>query len=292
AIPEGYHACDNPKSLCPRCSLFGMTGSGSGDEHGGYKGRFKASTLIGQINLHTDKETVQIPIDTTDKKEKVVIIKHLDGKNNLICKQYLLPIQGQPKPNKRDVSGYFDKNTGHIKGAKYYRHAKCDINELVNETNAMKKMPGSDLEYTHKLRNFAQVLTARETFTGTVGAENCTLDEISALITILDSHIAKYGFKIGIGKSFGMGSMMSVIKKIWIRGKDYEWKCYESLEVFLQAHQEIKTNIENFKKVIETIQMLESQDDKFTTPNVKLQYPMPVQEVGGRNKYYWQIVNG
>ncbi len=282
AIPEGYTHCESPDELCPRCSMFGMTGAGTGEEHGGYKGRFKSCTLIGKTLLKLEEEMIKIPLDAQGNSQQVKVVKLVDGKGNTIGRQYLLPIQGQPKPNKRDVDGYFNKTTGQIKGAKYYNHTECNIDALIRETDKMTKMPESDLEYTHKLRNFAHVLTAKETFSGVVGAENCSVEEISALILLLESKLIGYAYKIGMGKSLGLGTMISKIKRVWIRpcSSDYTWKSYDSYDSFLASQQTVSQALERLKRSVQIANTIQFIQDDPKLPTVKLTYPPP--------KNYWK----
>ncbi len=277
AILEGFSLCNNSDNLCPRCSMFGMTVHG--EEHGGYTGKFKASTLIGKTIIKEIKAKTTIPVEgRTQTIETSVLV---DPQGKAIVKQYLLPIQGQPKPNKRDVDGYFEKSSGLIKGAKYYHHTKCNIEKLVSETDQKTNLPDTDLPYTHELRSFAQVLTEKETFSGVVGAENCSIDEICALILILQSTLSNNAFKIGTGKALGLGTMISRIKRVWIRSKEaYDWKAYSSLSEFLKEHQNIATELEKMKKSTIIANTIRFENGVPRLSEQKLTYPVP--------KNYWK----
>lgn len=237
-VPEENSECKDINCLCPRCSMFGMTDkTGSEDREAiGFKGRFKSATLLSDKELKEDVEYATIPVlrnrSVIDEK---ITIKKWTYNGEEISRQYLLPIQQTPKPNKRDIDGYFDSDSGEIKGAKYYLHAHLDLGELIKATDNKKGITNDGkTEYAHNLRNFAQVCKEGITFRGTVGAENCSIDEISALILLLHTPLSSYGFKIGLGKAFGMGSIKSEIKKVWIRDKSYEWKSYNNIEELLE----------------------------------------------------------
>lgn len=302
AVPESNRACSDPTSLCPRCRLFGMIKreplpfesqseqpySEAPDDStttSGLKGRFKASTLIGDKILTERKFKLKIPIPSIGFKEVEAVAYYEaeeDTDEEPVCKQYLLPILGEPKPNKRDVDGYYDKITGKIKGAKYYLHALCDLDEIIEETDR-KSYVGKGMPYAHDLRNFAVVCRPDESFKGVVAVENATIDEISALILILHTPIAGSGFKVGLGKPLGMGSISSKIEKIWIRDRDYKWKTYD-LESFLKEKKEIQERVKNLSKTCELVNALLEEEDKFTVPNQKLIYPDP-------GPYYWKTLN-
>ncbi|KJR40058.1 hypothetical protein MCHI_004042 [Candidatus Magnetoovum chiemensis] len=290
-VPDGHEECDDLKNLCPRCRMFGMSGktedndsdgNSNNDEDNnaiGFKGRFKSSTLINPIELKEDKCTKTFDFIIEDNG-KVTLKKWIDKANptNEIAQQVLLPIQAEPKPNKRDKDGYYDKTTGQMKGAKFYKHATPNpdsafaVNiDKVDDNNSVNK------DYAHHLRNYAQVCKDGLVFTGTVGAENCSLDEIAALLLLLHSKLADHGFKIGLGKAFGMGSISSSIKRIWIKNKSrYEWTKVEidkpddigNLKTTLEKHIEgITKELCNFakaKKMLNSTQYIE---------NTKLEYP-------------------
>lgn len=288
-VPEGQEACDKLDKLCPRCNMFGMTVKGKNeDSPQGFRGRFKAVTLVSNKRLKlTPGEKCSVPVfkDGNFVTESVDITAYVDEKNKTVCRQYLLPIQGQPKPNKRDIHAYYNNKTGKIEGAKYYLHAMLDIEKLESETNGKQDLND---RYSHQLRNFSEVVLPEEQFSGTVGAENCTSDEIAALLILLHSPIAKHGFKIGLGKAFGMGSVESRINKVWIRKKGtYEkWVHIEGLTELdnnelpekLKEHNnviDIVKKVDDLKKVINCMAGMEDR---------KLAYPPP----GGR---YWTDFN-
>lgn len=225
-VPENNKLCEDSTNLCPRCRMFGMTDTSDKEDNPlGLKGRFKSSALINQTLIKEDSYSHIYPF--SENNRPVPLKRWIDQNNNEIAKQVLLPIMGSPKPNKRDVNGYFDQKSGEIKGAKYYLHGKLNSPENIDGVDNKplpKKDVKNDSEYSHSLRNYAQVCKSEVEFTGTVGAENCTLDEIAAFIVLLDSSIAGNGFKIGLGKAYGLGSIESKINKVWIRKKeDYTW---------------------------------------------------------------------
>jgi hypothetical protein len=81
------------------------------------------------------------------------------------------------------------------------------------------------MPYNHDLRGYGVVCRDKLTFAGTVGVENASTEEVAALVMLLHQQLADQGFKIGLGKSVGLGSMASSIKKIWVRGNNsYQWE--------------------------------------------------------------------
>ena len=291
-VPEESSECvDLTNKLCPRCRMFGMTDKKNKDlESIGFKGRFKSSALINDLIIEKSekKETISIRETIKDEnKNKEIITRNLilnewveKDTNNPIATQELLPISGPPKPNRRDVDGYFNKTTGEIKGAKYYLHGTLNSARNIHEVD-------KDENYTHRLRNYAQVARPHLRFTGTVGAENCNLEEIATFIILLHSDFSHHGFKIGLGKAFGMGSVKSYINRIWIRRKDdYEnWHLVKnedlseedllkslenSLNGITATYQGLKETVNNTIDIINKLDGMENRVLKY--PDAGLNY--------------------
>jgi len=291
-VPEESSECvDLTGELCPRCRMFGMTDKKNKDlESIGFKGRFKSSALINDLIIEKSekKETISIRETIKDEnKNKEIITRNLilnewveKDTNNPIATQELLPISGPPKPNRRDVDGYFNKTTGEIKGAKYYLHGTLNSARNIHEVD-------KDENYTHRLRNYAQVARPHLRFTGTVGAENCNLEEIATFIILLHSDFSHHGFKIGLGKAFGMGSVKSYINRIWIRRKDdYEnWHLVKnedlseedllkslenSLNGITATYQGLKETVNNTIDIINKLDGMENRVLKY--PDAGLNY--------------------
>jgi len=291
-IPPVNETCNNTDALCPRCSLFGMTAEES-DDAVGFRGRFRASTLVSGLRLQRKKVKVSVPFKVNNHLEtrQVDAVRLVDDSGNERGGQFLLPIQGPPKPNKRDVDGYYDRKTGYLNGAKTYRHTKMnrdDFAGLIKQEDRKKdiQVGKSTTSYSHNLRNWAEVLYEGVTFSGTVGVENCTVDEIAALLMILDTHLSGHGFKTGLGKAIGLGSVTSRIKKIWLRRpSDYRWVAYEiddNLENSLDRPElsDLREALFRLKKADSVLENLNMLDDAAE----RLNYPAP-----GRN--YWRQFN-
>lgn len=230
AIPSGNTTCTDINILCPRCSLFGLAdkSEGGSKEAVGYAGRFRASTLVAGFTVTEQRNSIK---DSIPAKENLspqpVLFSSWHKGDEMVARQYALPIMGAPKPSKRDLNGYFDKDTGAIKGAKRYHHAELDfakkLPDLITHTNQTKKVEG-DMDYGHQMRPVAVVLKENVAFQGTIGGENCSLEEVAALLMLLDKRLAGHAFKLGLGKSIGMGSVSSRINKMWVRMNDsYTW---------------------------------------------------------------------
>ncbi|WP_028575717.1 hypothetical protein [Desulfonatronovibrio hydrogenovorans] len=226
AVPDSQKLCRNVESLCPRCSLFGMNDETESDRSGkdravGLKGRFKAAALISNQKVFLSDKPMYI-----NQPVKAKLNKWIEEHGNEVASQALLPILGPPKPNKRDKDGYFSKESGKIKGAKIYKHFNLsgyDENTFRASNHRMEK-----LDYSNKLRNYAQVCNPGLIFSGVLGVENCSVKEAAALMILLEHSIAKHGFKLGLGKALGMGSATSRIKAVWIRKPDdYTWQKIE-----------------------------------------------------------------
>lgn len=225
AVSEDQRECkDLGAPLCPRCRMFGMTDkTDSEKDQVGYRGRFKSATLVSRVKIKEEREFTKGY--TFLPQQRITLRKWLDEEGATIARQDLLPIQGPPKPNKRDVDGYFDKTTGEIKGAKIYIHSMLKDAENINNVNNKNKE-----DYSHELRNFAQVVKEGTGFVGVVGAENATIEEISALLILLNTDFSNHGFKLGLGKAFGLGSIHSTVNRVWIRKKD-DYDVWQKIEI-------------------------------------------------------------
>lgn len=231
AVPEGQRECGDLNHLCPRCAMFGITVDDS-KEAVGLRGRFKAATLTGP------KVEAEERFSQKANGVAIELTRWRDSNGTEIASQFLLPIQGQAKASKRN-GGYYN-DLGLIQGAKQYLHAELDyvgLTDSIERVNNCKNLGDyygqaldarqsslRGIDYSHPQRNYAMVCRDRLTFSGTLGAENCTVEEIAALLMVLDHSIAQHGFKIGLDKAIGLGSMTSTINKVWLRkSADAPW---------------------------------------------------------------------
>lgn len=251
-------------------------------EAGGMKGRFKASALVNSIMLEKRNKMTQIPVEDqeqqTVKYQAVKISEWHDvHTGDVIATQVLLSILGAPKPNKRDVNGYYNKDNGMIKGAKTYLHGNWTLNRFTNFIS--KKINAKGEDYSHKLRNYSVVCREGLKFKGTLGAENCSVEEIAALMLVLDRRVSNHGFKIGMGKSLGLGSMISEIRKIWFRSSNnMEWKSVEVSDNndIPELSSELPEAIRKaFNELKETRHLLQKLNDINESAHSSLEYPPP-----------------
>jgi hypothetical protein len=203
--------------------MFGITEEGAGDDREaiGLRGRFKASALVCRDKrLATMRSApAAYPFDPTFQP---LLHEWFDDDNTFIAKQVLLPVLGQPKASKRDVDGYYDPASGMIKGAKVYRHG---LRGPVANINDVDSRTDKESRASHKLRPFVQICKPGLVFFGTLGAENCDAKELAALLLLLDYGMINHGFKLGLGRSFGLGSVTSSVIRIWIRSASApQWK--------------------------------------------------------------------
>ena len=226
-VPEGNKPCTDPQNLCPRCALFGIAGKDEGKdtEAVGYAGRFKASTLIADIKLTETKVQGSIPAKESHPI-KVQFSVWKDGER-VVIRQLALPVMGPPKPSKRDMNGYFEETTGEIKGAKRYLHADMDFDKtldaLIRETDR-KRDTEEGMPYAHQMRPVSALCREGVAFSGTIGAENCSNQEIAGLLAILDKRSAGHAFKLGLGKNIGLGSVSPRIDNLWVRRPGEKWQ--------------------------------------------------------------------
>ncbi|MBV5341464.1 MAG: hypothetical protein J0665_18235 [Deltaproteobacteria bacterium] len=251
-IPSGNTTCTDINTLCPRCSLFGLADKSEGGNKDavGYAGRFRGSTLIAGFTVTEKPKSIKdsIPAKEVRHPQSVLFSSWHNG-DEVVARQYALPIMGTPKPSKRDVNGYFDEGTGAIKGAKRYHHTELDfakkLPDLISRTNQPQKVEG-DMDYGHQMRPVAVVFKEGVEFKGTIGGENCSHEEVAALLMVLNKQSAGHAFKIGLGKSLGMGSVSSRISKMWIRKSDsYKW-----VPISIPDESDHKTLVETLKPII------------------------------------------
>jgi hypothetical protein len=257
AVPESSKKCRSMnEAICPRCAMFGFTGDDKTIEadDSKFKGRFKSATLISdkcvELDSSIEKEVrFEGDINNPAISFKVLLSQWKSSNGKRVAYQTLLPIQATPKPNKRDVNGYYDRNTGEIHGVKMYKHSRLETAENIWNVNT--KNTG---EYKHSLRAYAQVCESGLTFSGTIGAENCTDEEVAALVVLLHTDIGHHAFKLGAGKAFGMGTVVSSIKKIWLRSR-------ENYDVWEKIDFDPKSNIlgEHIKGIDQHIDVMKNK---------------------------------
>jgi hypothetical protein len=291
AVPPDHRPCGRVDMLCPRCRMFGMVETEKAKDRRavGFKGRFKSSTLRDGEAL---AEIEPKPYAPPEANASVELRQWGDPSGTAAAYQALLPISGPPKPNKRDDGGgYFDDRTGEIRGAKIYRHAGLKSAEDIQQVDS-----NPEKDYTHRLRNYAMVCKPGRKFAGTVGAENCDPREAAALTLLLSSEMSGHGFKIGMGKAFGMGSVKSRIRSVWVRKvNDYDkWEKIEGVGdmaekdfirrldgAIIGVGKEIGAlrAIDDFKQRMNPFDQMES---------TKLGYPKP-QAKRNQGRKYWDI---
>lgn len=261
ALPSGNVTCTDPRNLCPRCALFGLAdkSEGNGKEAVGYAGRFRAATLVADLSLTEGKQDDAIPAKETLRPQAVKMTTWSSGDREII-KQFALPIMGPPKPSKRDVNGYFDEKTGAVKGAKRYHHADINFDkslpDLIKNTDHITTTD-EGMPYAHQMRPVAAVCREGITFSGTVGAENCSAEEIAALLALLDRRAADHAFKLGLGKNIGLGSVSSRISRVWVRRPGGGWQQAEvpdnessRKELFAALKELLPDAVEALKQII------------------------------------------
>jgi hypothetical protein len=292
AVPPDHRPCSRLDMLCPRCRMFGMVETEKARDRRavGMRGRFKSSTLCDAEAL---TESTPKPYSPPEAQGNVQLRQWATPSGATAAYQALLPISGPPKPNKRDDGGgYFDDRTGEIRGAKVYRHAGLTSAENIQQVDSN---PPAD--YTHRLRNYAMVCERGRRFVGTVGAENCDPREVAAFLLLMDSGLSGHGFKIGLGKAFGMGSVKSRIRSVWVRksGEYDRWEKIENIEKMAK-----KDFIERLDKVIigvsKEVDALRAIDDfnrrmnRFDgMENTKLGYPKPQKNENPGQRKYWDF---
>ena len=267
-IPAGNKTCTDLNQLCPRCNLFGLADKNGNDykKAVGYAGRFRAATLISRQSLKEKTIAGSIPSKETLSMQKVEFSAWHNAEGRELIRQCALPIIGSQKPSKRDLNGYFVEATGEVKGAKRYHHAELDyersLPDLINHTDRKSKTE-EGLDYGHQMRPIAPVMREGIDFFGTLCGENCSVNEIAALLFLLDYRTADHAFKLGLGKSAGLGSVSSQITMLWMRDPaSYSWKSVEvptsegRKDLFDAIRGLLPEAVEDLKKLINTAETL------------------------------------
>jgi hypothetical protein len=288
-IPSIHICCKDMNILCPRCQMFGMT-----DQSGnvnldavGYCGRFKSAALLSDILLDTEESFIQrIPVESETGE-----CNYLDatmtqwGCNGVVkCRQYLMRIASSPKPEKLDVDGYFNHRKKILKGVKNYLHGTKGAGSLEDWSKSIEEIDSSrdkngKFTISHKMRNYAVVCEKGVSFQGTVGGENCSQDEIAALLMLLEHTVAGHGFKIGLGKAWGLGSMVSSVKTVWVRQSgDYSWTSFSCRDMdCIQLVQEVDRLMPGVGSAIETFKNISDLTQKINPyighEKKRLKYP-------------------
>jgi RNA recognition motif-containing protein len=269
-IPSGASLCTDMEVLCPRCSMFGMTDATKRKNLPavGFRGRFLSAALVCETRLQERPSKTGVPVEQEGRVvETQVSVTQWETEDGKIAgRQVLMPLQGPPKPSKRDVDGYYDLKSGLIKGSKSYHHARGETADLealgrtIAKIDSQREMDKGKSKYTHRLRNYAHVLESGLVFRGTLGATNCTPEEAAAFIILLDERVARHGFKVGLGKAQGLGSMASRIEKVWLRRPgDEAWQSFNT--AVLDANGLKRIINENFHGLGEAVDALLAVDD-------------------------------
>lgn len=215
AIPEGNQLCTSKDNLCPRCTLFGMVDK-AGDDAGGFRGRFKAATLVSSVELKQESGIRDYSSFLKGANALRVEEWH-DAQGNPVTALELLPVAMTSNPYGKHTREKYFHDDGEILGAKYFPH------ENLASARNIKGIDQKRVKHEH--RTFGEVCRPGVVFSGTVGAENCSIDEIAALAIPLHSPASGHGFKLGIGKFFGLGSVESSVSRIWVRDcRSYTWQ--------------------------------------------------------------------
>lgn len=273
---EENTTCTEIDHLCPRCSIFGLANKSENGDKGavGYAGRFRAATLVTDFALTERKVKGSIPMKETLSPQVVNFSEWSDG-NRVIAKQFALPILGPPKPSKRDVDGYFKEKTGAAKGAKRYHHADLNFDDTLPHLVQLadkKKVTEEGLPYAHQMRPIGVVCREGISFKGTLGIENASAREVAALLLLLENRTLDHGFKLGLGKSIGLGSVASSLRRIYVRRSGtYDWnsidvpedcKPQEMLAILKQALPEVVDEIKRLIQSAETWRKLHALKER------------------------------
>jgi CRISPR-associated protein (TIGR03986 family) len=209
--------CNDLKSLCPCCRLFGMV---SGDELG--------QALAGKVAFTLAW--------WTNDKEPSWVTKTLQMLNtpHPTCEQFYLV----DEPNNTRVVRYddrFGQKVGKLRGRKFYLHQ-----QQINDEYAYAKV-------IDRMNSTVELLT-EGTFKFTVDFHNLTDYELGLLLYALELE-SDLRHKLGMGKPLGLGSVKITIDKLLLINREERYRAILSDGIRNEQEYKYKFIQNGFKKV-------------------------------------------
>lgn len=204
-----YTPCNDPKKLCPACSLFGMV-----SDKGSVSSRLRFSDAL--------------PIEGTTEFQDPVLLEELASPKPSASEFYLERPDNPDNQDNQDNWNYdyqmtwgngnianianVTPYTGRIRGRKFYWHhkdMKLKISSLLTDTQLSS-------EQKKKLLRMCLVRPLKKgKFTFRVYFDRVTLADIDNLVYIMTiGFSADHAHKIGMGKPLGLGSVQIKVSKL------------------------------------------------------------------------------
>lgn len=204
----GFEPCSEKNELCPACSLFGTVMK---ENQGAVASKVRFSDLSLENSPNYCGSITLAPLGEPQISNMEFYLER--PADNAVFWTYDYYI---------DIDGIIHKNDKGINGRKYYWHSK-NIITSSEKTN---------------LNSTVYPLAEGNKFVGNLYFNNISKNELNKLVFILncgektsDIEEAKHGYKLGLGKPLGLGSIATKVNSIAIRQSDGETYSLESCEI-------------------------------------------------------------
>lgn len=243
-LGEELQPCTKLESICPTCNLFGMVNSLK-KEKGDLKSkaskiRFSDLTLeerdVDFSKLFLKKQTIEELAEPKISNAQMYLRKPDSGDNNLQVKDWNYDYWV-------DQYGKIHNYKAKLNGRKFYWHyPKCILH---------------DAEVT-KRNVTIRPLTDNITFVGEIYFDGITKRQLEQLVYLCDiSREEKRGYKIGMGKPLGLGSVFMKVSSITFRRFDIsKEKLYEEEKIDFEKEEQRKEYLNEYKHEYEDLGFL------------------------------------
>lgn len=205
-----FAPCKSSQELCPACSLFGMVSEEKGMNHAD---RAKASHLrFADAQMENREDCYLEPVTLQELASPHIsnaefYLKKPSG-DNIMEWNYDYYVFMDKTKNQKNLVLYDAK----IRGRKFYWHQDLKNEEISGITSA---------EQTE--RNVTvRPLKAGKSFVGEIYFDSITKDQLEQIVYLANlSFDDKKGYKLGLGKPLGLGSISMKVKQVVIRELDF-----------------------------------------------------------------------
>lgn len=205
-----FAPCKSSQELCPACSLFGMVSEEKGMNHAD---RAKASHLrFADAQMENREDCYLEPVTLQELASPHIsnaefYLKKPSGDNIMEWNYDYYVFMDKTKNQKKLV--LYDAK---IRGHKFYWHQDLKNEEISGITSA---------EQTE--RNVTvRPLKAGKSFVGEIYFDSITKDQLEQIVYLANlSFDDKKGYKLGLGKPLGLGSISMKVKQVVIRELDF-----------------------------------------------------------------------
>lgn len=198
-LGEEFSACRSKENLCPACRLFGMANE---------KAKISSKLRFSDARLHMDNYVLE------ELYMKKITLQELSGPKIANAQMYLKRPEDAVEWNYDfwlDSKRQYHVEQATINGRKFYWH---HVNPKLYQAEENE-------------RNVTiRPLNPKTIFQGEIYFEHITKGQLQQLIYLCDiSREGKQGYKLGMGKPLGLGSIAIEVQNITFRKLDWEKEC-------------------------------------------------------------------